>query len=304
MTSFQRQLNLYGFVRLTAGKDRGAYVLVLLNLSSPRHSPHPHCNSHTLSPTLLPFNSYYHELFLRSRPDLCPNMTRTRVKGNGMKAASSPQTEPNFYAMEPSLEVETAVAAAAATAAVTAAPVFPPLRRASSCNGSTAADVVVSGSGESASASFDSEDDRDTDDDDDIESVVVPALTCLPDMGPMPSTQLTLNSLLLRKIPSKDSFFGPASTPALVSPASTPQQGDCRATISLDWPDSIYLSSALTVMDVLDGWGTDNDDDEKDHHNDCDADSYLEIPHSGDEVFFEGSKFHYLDRVDVGFTPS
>lgn len=302
MTSFQRQLNLYGFVRLTAGKDRGAYVLVLLNLSSPRHSPHPHCNSHTLSPTLLPFNSYYHEQFLRSRPDLCPNMTRTRVKGNGMKAASSPQTEPNFYAMEPSLEVETAVAAAAAAA--TAAPVFPPQRCASSCNGSTAADVVVSGSGESASASFDSEDDRDNDDDDDIESVVVPALTCLPDMGPMPSTPLTLNSLLLRKIPSKDSFFGPASTPALVSPASTPQQGDCRATISLDWPDSIYLSSALTVMDVLDGWGTDNDDDEKDHHNDCDADSYLEIPHSGDEVFFEGSKFHYLDRVDVGFTPS
>jgi hypothetical protein len=66
-TSFQRQLNLYGFVRLTAGRDRGAY---------------------------------YHELFIRGRPDLCKTMVRTRVKGNGMKAASNPNQEPNFYAME------------------------------------------------------------------------------------------------------------------------------------------------------------------------------------------------------------
>lgn len=43
---------------------------------------------------------YYHELFLRGRPHLCRNMVRTRVKGNGMKAASSPATEPNFYTME------------------------------------------------------------------------------------------------------------------------------------------------------------------------------------------------------------
>jgi len=71
MTSFQRQLNLYGFARLTTGPDRGGY---------------------------------YHELFIRGRLDLCKRMTRTRVKGNGSKAASSPSTEPNFYAMEPCLE--------------------------------------------------------------------------------------------------------------------------------------------------------------------------------------------------------
>lgn len=45
-------------------------------------------------------NSYYHELFIRGRADLCRRMVRTRVKGNGMKAASNPQNEPNFYAME------------------------------------------------------------------------------------------------------------------------------------------------------------------------------------------------------------
>lgn len=44
---------------------------------------------------------YYHELFIRGRLDLCKRMIRTRVKGNGSKAASSPSTEPNFYAMEP-----------------------------------------------------------------------------------------------------------------------------------------------------------------------------------------------------------
>jgi len=71
MTSFQRQLNLYGFARLTTGPDRGGY---------------------------------YHELFIRGRMDLCKRMVRTRVKGNGSKAASSPSTEPNFYAMEPCYE--------------------------------------------------------------------------------------------------------------------------------------------------------------------------------------------------------
>lgn len=66
LTSFQRQLNLYGFCRLTSGRDRGGY---------------------------------YHELFLRGRPFLCKRMMRTRIKGTGIKAASSPQTEPDFYVM-------------------------------------------------------------------------------------------------------------------------------------------------------------------------------------------------------------
>lgn len=62
--SFQRQLSLYGFLRLTRkGPDHGAY---------------------------------YHELFVRGRSDLCQLMQRTRVKGSWVRQSSSPDTEPNF----------------------------------------------------------------------------------------------------------------------------------------------------------------------------------------------------------------
>jgi len=68
LTSFQRQLNLYGFVRLTRGPDA---------------------------------NGYYHEYFLRGRPFLTKYMVRTRVKGTKIKGASSPDDEPDFYSMPP-----------------------------------------------------------------------------------------------------------------------------------------------------------------------------------------------------------
>jgi hypothetical protein len=66
LTSFQRQLNLYGFNRVTRGTDSGGY---------------------------------YHERFLRGKTFLCKPMTRTKVKGTKFKAASSPEQEPNFYKM-------------------------------------------------------------------------------------------------------------------------------------------------------------------------------------------------------------
>lgn len=66
--SFQRQLNLYGFSRLTKGPDRGAY---------------------------------YHELFLRSKQILCRGIYRMKVKGTGSRMASNPDQEPNFYTMNP-----------------------------------------------------------------------------------------------------------------------------------------------------------------------------------------------------------
>lgn len=66
LTSFQRQLNLYGFRRITQGVDAGAY---------------------------------YHELFLRGRPNLCMRMNRQKVKGTGHKQPTDVSSEPNFYAM-------------------------------------------------------------------------------------------------------------------------------------------------------------------------------------------------------------
>jgi hypothetical protein len=65
-TSFLRQLSLYGFTRLSKDPDRGGY---------------------------------YHENFLRGRPLLASKMKRRKIKGTKFKATSSPETEPNFYAM-------------------------------------------------------------------------------------------------------------------------------------------------------------------------------------------------------------
>jgi hypothetical protein len=66
--SFQRQLNLYGFIRLTKGADKGGY---------------------------------YHELFLRGKVSLAHKIQRLKVKGTGVRARSSPGTEPDFYRMAP-----------------------------------------------------------------------------------------------------------------------------------------------------------------------------------------------------------
>mmetsp|Transcript_1942 Transcript_1942/g.2177 ORF Transcript_1942/g.2177 Transcript_1942/m.2177 type:complete len:455 (+) Transcript_1942:275-1639(+) len=66
LTSFRRQLNLYDFQRITHGRDAG---------------------------------SYYHELFLRGKPLLVKKMVRRKVKGTKIRASSSPDDEPNFYAM-------------------------------------------------------------------------------------------------------------------------------------------------------------------------------------------------------------
>ncbi|CAB9496764.1 shock factor protein [Seminavis robusta] len=68
IASFQRQLNIYGFQRLTTGPDKGGY---------------------------------YHELFLRSKPGLASRIQRHKLKGTKTRRAASPESEPNFYLMTP-----------------------------------------------------------------------------------------------------------------------------------------------------------------------------------------------------------
>eukprot|EP00977_Amphora_coffeiformis_P027532 scaffold34619_cov183-Amphora_coffeaeformis.AAC.9 len=64
-SSFQRQLNLYGFKRITAGPDKG---------------------------------SHYHELFLRGKRHLAHRIPRVRIKGKGARKPADPRQEPDFYA--------------------------------------------------------------------------------------------------------------------------------------------------------------------------------------------------------------
>jgi hypothetical protein len=68
MASFQRQLNLYGFSRLTGGPDKGGY---------------------------------YHELFLRGKVSLAYKIHRMRIKGTGVRLPTNPDNEPNLYALPP-----------------------------------------------------------------------------------------------------------------------------------------------------------------------------------------------------------
>jgi len=65
-TSFQRQLNIYGFTRLTSGKDK---------------------------------HGYYHPLFLRNDRDLAKKIERHKLKGTGTRKPGNPESEPNFYDM-------------------------------------------------------------------------------------------------------------------------------------------------------------------------------------------------------------
>lgn len=73
LSSFQRQLNLYGFTRIVSGPDSGGY---------------------------------YHELFLKGRSALCTHMRRVGIpKGVDRRKIKSTlnKKEPDFYSMRPSI---------------------------------------------------------------------------------------------------------------------------------------------------------------------------------------------------------
>jgi HSF-type DNA-binding len=94
--SFLRQVNLYGFRRLTRkGPDKGGY---------------------------------YHELFLRNKKDLASAIPRLRIKGNGVRTKSNPACEPDFYKM-PTAPAVTAVPKTIEPSIATSAPSFPMLEQ-------------------------------------------------------------------------------------------------------------------------------------------------------------------------------
>lgn len=66
-SSFQRQLYMYNFERITTGTDKGAY---------------------------------HHPAFLRGHPELALNMFRTRVNGKGTRRPGNPDNEPDFSVLE------------------------------------------------------------------------------------------------------------------------------------------------------------------------------------------------------------
>jgi hypothetical protein len=68
LASFQRQLNLYGFTRLSAsGPDKGGY---------------------------------FHELFLRGKEHMCSRIIRMKIKGPRVKGTHRDRDEPKFYKMK------------------------------------------------------------------------------------------------------------------------------------------------------------------------------------------------------------
>ncbi|GAX15297.1 hypothetical protein FisN_8Hh406 [Fistulifera solaris] len=90
-----RQLNIYGFSRIPRGKSKAhaihsiTDILCIVSLTSddPYSGPDK--------------GGYFHENFLRGKPELAQRIPRQKFKGTGARKASSDDTFPDFYSMEP-----------------------------------------------------------------------------------------------------------------------------------------------------------------------------------------------------------
>jgi hypothetical protein len=204
---------------------------------------------------LLAAPSYYHELFLQGRPDLAKQIVRTRIKGNGMKAASSPSTEPNFYVMDFCDGTTTSVP-------------------------NTVKVCTVNSEGvDESEVKYGMQDIS--------EPIKAETFVRFPDWVTEISTGL------------------PEPLPKLISPPSSPHQASKPYnTVS---SNSFGMSSVDSVSNFLSHPFRSTRTSEEFPTLTSFDDNFASIeeswvvadePHTGDEVFFEGNKFRYLDHID------
>jgi hypothetical protein len=88
---------MYGFKRITSGRDKGGkwwWTVRSFMLDLAR------TDLFCLSLFVFEPAGYYHEMFLRERKFLCLRIQRLKIKGTGVRKPSSPETEPDFYNMK------------------------------------------------------------------------------------------------------------------------------------------------------------------------------------------------------------
>jgi hypothetical protein len=216
--------------------------------------------------------------------DLCRSMARTRVKGNGSKAASSPATEPNFYNMDPCYETH---------------PSDGDYR-----DNTTDEECLEDHTGrvfEFPTISTPELEDSNEDMSDD-EIVMHPEKDGSAILGPAPmdvfsslapffpvttpfrigrsGSMSSSDTSSIGNVKSSLPIVSPCESRAVVSPPGTPKQWS-----SLSLPPSIPIMdepfpNSLLTLEFQSG-------------------PIVGDLHSGDQIFFEGLPFHYLETKDV-----
>ena len=233
---------------------------------------------------------YYHELFLRGRIDLTKRMVRTRVKGNGSKAASSPATEPNFYTMTPCTEDPVRRHVSIGSFSESAAAAAHMTRVDASSN-----DLMMIVTSHSM---LDEDSTTETE-----KGPSFPLITNDWEKTPSPpddadetcdhrSPQLPMSPVAKKNRPVK--FLGGTPCPPMSrrrrikkSSLNIPIVSPCEPKEMVSVPFTPQILESLSIPS---------------HKGNRERSSSVDLPediHSGDTIFFEGLPFHYLETKDV-----